>query len=174
MPVDRLKWIRIPGSNADAGAPATIHFRGHQRPGRVVRLLGDLELQGRMARILVAVDDPLGLSSNAEGPTLLIGEYVRVEIRGQRLSNVYRIPRHALRDNDSIWLVAADGTLQVRPVVTVWQDDRHVLIDDQVGPGNRLVVSDLATPVDGMPVEALEHESPADPNPSLEEDSHHG
>jgi RND family efflux transporter MFP subunit len=174
MPVDRLKWIRIPGSNADAGAPATIHFRGHQRPGRVVRLLGDLELQGRMARILVAVEDPLGLSGNAEGPTLLIGEYVRVEIHGQQLSNVYRIPRHALRDNDSIWLVAADGTLQVRPVVTVWQDDRHVLIDDQVGPGNRLVVSDLATPVDGMPVEALEHESPADPNPSLEEDSHHG
>jgi RND family efflux transporter MFP subunit len=174
LPVDRLEWIRIPGRRSDTGAAATVHFRGHRRPGQVVRLLGDLELQGRMARILVSVDDPLGLSGTSGQPALLIGEYVRVEIHGQRLNNMYRIPRRALRDNDTIWLVAGDDTLRVRPVVTVWQDARYVLVDNQLVPGDRLVISDLATPVDGMPVEAVPQETPADAERSAPEDGHHG
>jgi multidrug efflux pump subunit AcrA (membrane-fusion protein) len=164
LPVDRLRWIRIPKKRSETGAPATVHYRGHRRSGHVIRLLGDLEPQGRMARILISIKDPLGTGGQApDQAPLLIGEYVRVEIQGHRLPNVYRLPRTALRDNSTIWLVASDGTLQIKSVDTVWRDEQSVLIDDQIDPGDRLVISDLAAPVDGMPVEV------ADSGPSTDE-----
>ncbi|BBO71510.1 hemolysin D [Desulfosarcina alkanivorans] len=155
LPVDRLRWLRIPTRRSEAGSTATFHYRGHQGSGRVIRLLGDLETQGRMARILVSVKDPLGLKApQHDRPPLLIGEYVRVAVQGERLTGVYRIPRSALRDNGTIWMVDASDTLRIQPVDTVWRDERMVLIANHIRPGDRLVVSDLAAPVDGMAVEA--------------------
>jgi RND family efflux transporter MFP subunit len=151
IPVDRLRWLRVPVSRSDTGSPVTVHYRGHQRPGRVIRLLGDLEPQGRMARILVSVEDPLGRRNpQPDRPALLIGEYVRVEISGTRLTDIYRIPRSALRDNSTIWLVGPDDTLQIKPVDTIWREKNVVLIENHINPGDRLVVSDLAAPVAGM------------------------
>jgi RND family efflux transporter MFP subunit len=175
LPVDRLRWIRIPSNRSETGALATIHYRGHQRTGRVIRLLGDLEAQGRMARILVSVKDPLGRKgTQPDTMPLLIGEYVRVEIQGEHLTDVYRIPRSALRDNSTIWLVGASDTLQIRPVDTVWRDDRVVLIENHIRPGDRLVVSDLSAPVDDMPVEATRSD-PSEKNPtSATEDGSNG
>lgn len=174
LPVDRLRWIRLPSSRSDTGAPAVIHYRGYERSGRVIRLLGDLEPQGRMARIMVSVDDPLERSDREPGQPLLLGEYVRVEIQGETLADIYRIPRSALRDNNTIWLVDADGALQIKPVVTVWSDDRHVLIHDRIVPGDRLVVSDLAAPVAGMPVDAIRSQPVMDKNASGPKDGTNG
>jgi hypothetical protein len=133
-----------------------VHYRGQQRSGRVVRLLSDIETKGRMARILVAVKDPLGLKSRtSDRPPLLIGEYVRVEIQGRLLTGVYRIPRSSLRDNDTIWLAGNGDTLKIEPVDILWRDDRIVLVKNNLQPGDRLVVSDLVTPVRGMPLDVL-------------------
>ena len=154
LPVDRLRWIQIPTSRTETGTPATVHYRGTRRSGRVIRLLSDLETQGRMARILVSVDDPLGHADpSPDRPPLLIGEYVRVEIQGEVLKDVYRIPRTALRDGETIWMAGEGDTLRIKPVDTVWRDDRFVLIADSLDPGDRLIVSDLATPVAGMRVD---------------------
>jgi RND family efflux transporter MFP subunit len=153
LPVDRLKWIRIPKNRSQDGALATVWFRGYERTGRVIRMLGDLEPQGRMARILVSVKDPLGRDQRSEDThPLLIGEYVRVTIQGDRLTGVYRIPVSAYRDNDTIWLVDTDDTLKRRQVETLWRDDRFVLIKNNLSPGDRLITSDLATAVDGLRV----------------------
>ncbi len=154
LPVERLAWIRIPRTTAEKGAAVTVSYRGNQRQGAVVRLLGDLETEGRMARILVSVKDPLGLTAKSRDsvPPLLIGEYVRVDVQGQRLTDVYRIPRSALRDNGTIWILADDDTLTIMPVETVWRDADHVLMKNGIVPGQRLIVSDLSAPVEGLPL----------------------
>jgi RND family efflux transporter MFP subunit len=154
LPVERLAWIQIPRTNAEKGASVTVSYRGNQRQGTVARLLSDLDADGRMARILVSVKDPLGLKSKNRdsAPPMLIGEYVRVEIQGQRLTDVYRIPRSALRDNSTIWILADDDTLKIMPVETVWRDADHVLMKNGLVPGQQLIVSDLSAPVDGLPL----------------------
>ena len=63
VPVVDLKWIRIPRGNQRDGSKVRIFDRdawGQNvwREGRVIRLLAGLEAQGRMARLLVAVDEP--------------------------------------------------------------------------------------------------------------------
>jgi hypothetical protein len=56
----------------------------------------------------------------------------------------------------------------------VWRDDRVVLIENHIRPGDRLVVSDLSAPVDDMPVEATRSD-PSEKNPtSATEDGSNG
>ena len=155
VPVDYLRWISLPKRKGRKGSQVrVVHRDGYERTGEVIELLGDLETEGRMARILAAVKDPLGLkdSERAVRP-LLLGEYVRVEIEGSPLSQVFRIPRIALRDNDTIWVVGDDSTLQIRPVTTIWRDTETVFLDQGLNPGDRVIVSDLAAPVEGMKIQ---------------------
>ncbi|MGD9044804.1 MAG: efflux RND transporter periplasmic adaptor subunit [Desulfobacterales bacterium] len=158
IPVDRLRWILIPNDPADSGSKVRIsHRNGHELAGTVIKLLGDLETEGRMARILVEVKDPLGLKSKEKYQLpLLIGEYLRIEIEGRELHNVYRIPRSALRDDSYIWIATADSKLEIRSVKTLWRDAQTVLLAEGLEPGSHLIVSDLAAPVNGMPVKIAE------------------
>lgn len=160
-PLDRLEWIQIPKSAADAGSDVVIRYgTGAQvRTGTVIKLLSDLETQGRMARLLVSVTDPLDLSDPASGRApLLIGEYVQANIRGRELTDVFRIPRIALRDGEKVWIADDDDALAIHEVEILWRDSDTVLFRDgfEAAPRARLIVSDIAAPVEGMPVRVSE------------------
>ncbi len=171
LPVDQLKWIRIPRTPGDTGAPGRILYQnGFGRNGMVLKLLGDMAPEGRMARLLISIPDPLDLESGSgQRPPLLIGEYVRVEIEGQSLSNIFRVPRSALRDNTHLWLLSERDRLDIRPVKTVWRSRETVLIRDGLAPGERLIVSGLSKPVTGMPLKIRTRNPPALLNPSKTE-----
>lgn len=158
IPVDRLDWIMIPRHPAEPGSSVRIlHRNGYELAGTVIKLLGDLESEGRMARILVEVKDPLNLKvAEKNQPALLIGEYVRIEIEGRKLQQVYRIPRTALRDDSDIWVVNNDSQLEIRRVETLWRDAKTVLLREGLEPDDQLIVSDLPAPINGMPVQAAE------------------
>jgi RND family efflux transporter MFP subunit len=155
IPVDRLNWITIPRPPDETGSRVRVFHRNeYERFGTVIKLLGDLEAEGRMARVLIEVEDPLGLDEKEKTRLpLLIGEYVRLEITGRQLDNVYRIPRTALRDNARIWVASSADTLKIREVDILWRDSETVLFRDGLQPGDRLIVSELPTPVDGMSVQ---------------------
>ncbi|MDD5723970.1 MAG: efflux RND transporter periplasmic adaptor subunit, partial [Syntrophales bacterium] len=154
VPIDRLKWISIPRGANDQGSKARILYGNgavYERGGTVVKLLGDLEEEGRMARILIAVDDPLDLKSPEKTmPPLLIGEYVRVEIEGPVLEGVVALPRTALRDGGNIWIAGIDDTLDIRKVDIVWRGEEIVLLKNNLADGERIIVTDLSAPIRGM------------------------
>ncbi|MBW2013011.1 MAG: efflux RND transporter periplasmic adaptor subunit [Deltaproteobacteria bacterium] len=154
IPPDRLGWIQIPGQAGDSGSTARIIYdQGHECSGIVTRLMGDLSTEGRMARILVEVTDPLGLKASSQRrPPLLIGEYVRVEIQGRKLDGVFKLPRTALRDNSSVWIAGENQTLKIRKVRPIWRDADVVLLKEGLKPGERLIVSDLPGVVEAMSV----------------------
>jgi len=158
IPVDALKWIAVPRKAGEPGAVARVFYGNNsgavsERVGQVIRLLGELETEGRMARILVAVKDPLALNvSGEQKPPLFIGQYVRVEIDGVYLKEVFSIPRSALRDDSRIWIAGSDGTLHIRPVDTIWRDEHRVIVKDGLQEAENLIISDIAAPVEGMPI----------------------
>lgn len=154
LPVDRLKWIDVPVQAGDPGSKARVFYgQGHECSGKVIRLMGDLATEGRMARILVEVDDPLGLkAANKDRAPLLISDYVRVKIVGRKLDDVFQIPRSALRDNSSVWIAGENQTLEIRNVHPVWRDADVVILQDSLKSGEKLIVSDLPAPVEGMTV----------------------
>ncbi len=151
IPVDELRWVRIPGSRARVYDEAA-WGEGVWREGRVVRLLSALEPQGRMARLLVAVADPLGLENpSANLPKLLIGSYVRVEIEGTELPGVIPLPREHLHEGEKVW-VMRDGKLEVRTVKVAFKSRHTALVAEGLEPGDLVVTTPLSAPVDGMPL----------------------
>ncbi len=152
LPVDLLKWISISGNAGELGSKVRISYqKGSERMGSVIKLLGDLETDGRMARLLVSVKDPLGLKELNQ-PPLLIGEYVRVKIEGAQLDNVYSLPRTALRNGQELWIAGSGGKLEIRNVKTLWRDADTVLLAKGLKPGDQLIISDLGNPVEQMPI----------------------
>ncbi len=155
IPMDRLKWIVIPRKTGVSGSSVLISYGNDQyeQSGTVIKLLGDLSSEGRMARILVSIPDPLNLiDPEINRPPVLIGEYVRIKIMGKEIPDVFRIPRSALRDNETVWIAQKDGILSIRQVNPVWGDNDTVLLNQGVNNGEQMIVSDLGTPVNGMPV----------------------
>lgn len=120
------------------------------REGRLLRVLPSLDTEGRMARVLVAVDDPLSLGEAAGLPRLPLESYVRVELSAGSLTDVVRVPREALRENEQVWLVDGEGRLRVRDVAVVWRGADEVFVRGELGAGERLVTSYLSDPLPGM------------------------
>jgi len=169
VPADQLKWIRIPRKSGEKGSEARVYDEaawgeGVFRKGRVVRLAGDLEEEGRMARLLVSVPDPLSLEkANAGAPVLLIDSYVRVEIEGIRLENVVPLERRMLREGEYVWIKGEDGLLDIRKVDILFRGRDRVLVRDGIEEGERIVSTDLAAPVDGMPLRTRDEADRAAP-----------
>ena len=155
IPVEELEWLDIPGNNAEQGAVARIFAQSvegdqGERKGRVFRLLGDLDPVGRMARLLVAVNDPLETGEGRPRLPLLLGSYVRVEMEGREKDSVFQIPRKALREGDVVWLMDREDKLDIRPV-RVWRRvDDSVFVTHGLQAGDRIVTSRVATPVKGI------------------------
>ena len=158
VPVDRLQWIDVPRTTSEPGSLVRVYNeaawgRDVFRTGRVCRLESDLETEGRMARVLVTVTDPLSLRrENAGQPTLLIGSYVRVEIEGRVLDSAVSLSRDLLHDGNRVWVIAGDNKLDIRPVTIGFRGRDHVLVTRGLKLGERVVTTDLAAPVQGMPL----------------------
>ncbi len=174
LTLENLKWVTLP-SGSNPGAKVDIYFdRGDNRPdhyeGRVIRLLGNLEKSGRMARVLIEVENPL----NHHGPDqdemipLLLDSYVRVEIDAGSLKNVLQIDRAALREADHIWVATAQDELQIRKTHVRWQKENSVLIDNVLRKGELLITSPLRVALPGMKIQiqkdSIKLEQTTDPN----------
>lgn len=160
VPLDVLSHVQVPGVGAAEGEGSTarvvqdIGDRRIERTGRIVRLLGDLDPIGRMARVLVAIDDPLGLEerpeSGAEALPLLLGAYVHVYVEGDRVDDVIEIPRVAMREGDRVYVVNDESRLEFRDVEIAWRTEDTVLVRSGLRHGERFVTSRVPTPVEGM------------------------
>ena len=158
VPLEQLVWIDIPGLRGiatDAGSTVRVLQHGaskaQARVGRVVRLLGDLDPNGRMARLLIAVDAPLDPVAGApDTMPLLLGSFVQVEIVGRSLDGVVRLPRMAIREGERVWLVDAQGRLAVTDLDIVWRQRDDVLVRSGIRAGDQVVISRIAGVEPGM------------------------
>lgn len=165
VPVDRLDWISIPRKNDEIGSNVRVFYgSGHERRGRVIKLLSDLEAAGQMARLIVAVSDPFNIKNPDDpAPPLLINQFVRLEIEGEKIEAVYRISRDALRDDSTVWIADENDRLVIRNVKVVWRAPNAVYLIDGLKSGERLIVSNLAAPVAGMAIRVEGREPKVEP-----------
>lgn len=159
-----LRWLAIPQQPGDLGSLARVADEaawgpGVTREGRVVRRYPDLEEEGRMARLLVAIADPLPQNgAEVVGRALLLGSFVRVVIAGRVIDGVV-VDRSHLRDGDNVWLMDDSGALEIRPVQVSYRGREEVVVSAGLQGGERVVASDLAAPVAGMPLRAANGET---------------
>ncbi|MBT3480237.1 MAG: efflux RND transporter periplasmic adaptor subunit [Opitutales bacterium] len=157
IPFSDLKWIRFPEENR-AGAEAQVvldmgNGESTAWKGEVIRLLSDLDPLGRMVRLVISVEDPLGLNKRSGSKLpLLLGSYVEVRMDAGDLENTLRIPREALREGNQIWVVGPDNLLKIVDADVLWLEKETVLISNKLEKGDQLIVSDLRVALPDMKV----------------------
>ncbi|KPJ98228.1 MAG: hypothetical protein AMK71_11735 [Nitrospira bacterium SG8_35_4] len=165
VPVSALHRISFPRDTGRNGSPAEIIFEPVSgqpvvRRGSVVKMMGDLDPEGRMARLLIVIDDPLNLRTDfrnrKEGERILLGSYVKVRIDAGFFGNVYSIPRQALREGDVLWVKDRNDALQFRNVTVIWRRKDEVLVKADLVDGDTLILSRLQSPLPGMKVKGIE------------------
>jgi len=154
VPVSQLRWIDFPSDEGAGGSAARVRNRtawpeGVFREARVHQLIGALEEQTRLARVLLTVADPLAHEPRTAGqPPLMVGSYVEVRIEGRPIENVIRMNRELLRQNGTVW-VNEGGALRIRTVEVEFLDEQYAYIRDGLDATDRVVTTNLSSVFDG-------------------------
>jgi RND family efflux transporter MFP subunit len=168
---DQLDLIQMPNGNFEHGAAVRIFDKSQwgantHRQGHLIRQLPELETSGRMARLLVSVQDPLSLGAD-DMPALLIGSYVHVEIMGKTITSVIPLAREYLRNGNIVWVMNQDNCLEIRPVQIAYRDKSKVYINHGIEPTDHIVTTNIEAPIHNMPL-SLE----LSPNDSMTDPEH--
>jgi RND family efflux transporter MFP subunit len=154
--LSKLRRLSFP-ENGEQGAEVRIRNNsawdpGEYRTGYLYRLVGSLENNTRLARILIEVPDPRALQpENSEAPAMIIGSFVEANIMAEELPDVIRLNRDYIRDNDVVW-VKEDSLLRIQKVNIVFRDPQYAYIDSGLSARDQIVTSNLATVTDGAPL----------------------
>ena len=160
VPVDQLKWIKIPFRDKESSRVKVYYESAWGKDkyliGEIKEMEPSIETQGRMAQLLVEVNDPLSLKKeNAGKPVLLLNVYARVEIEGKNLEKSIKLSREYLRDNDTVWIITPDNKLNIRKVNIAATAPEYVYITKGVNAGAKIITSDIPTPVEGMSLQSI-------------------
>jgi len=169
LPVNtqELSWVDVPDwpsrSAAVKGAEVILsaNYRGEIQTwrGRIVRSEGAVDEKTGMVMIVAQVSDPFGLRGNEQdraASILPVGLYVEASIEGRWLEGVYALPAGALLQDDRIAIVDQDNRLRLRHVTVLKQVHEQVIVKEGLTPGERIMVSGLLHPVEGMSVVSKE------------------
>jgi hypothetical protein len=124
---------------------------GQSWSGRIDRALGEVDPQGRMARVAVLVADPYGLKQN-HGKTLplAVGSFVDATLQGSVLEQVVELPRRALREENTVWIMDGENKLRILPVEVLRLERETALISRGLKGGEQVVVSPVSGAADGL------------------------
>lgn len=135
----------------------------HQWQGTIVRTDAKLDDRNRLLYLIAQVDDPYGFNAakmsehniaqteqQTERSILAAGMFVKADIPGRLIKNIFVIPRTAIRDQNTVWLLDESLKLTIRSVNVIHRDDANVYIDDGLRADEVIVTTPLEAVVDGM------------------------
>lgn len=145
--------------------PATVTVEhGNARyawPGRVDRIEAAVDSATRTFNVVVRVDKPAARGTPvsagaASPPPLLVGMYASVEIAGRDQGRYAVVPRRALRDGGTLWLLGTGDTVSIQPVRVLREANETAAVSAEGLPeGARVIVSDLKVVTQGMAVRVV-------------------
>ncbi|MFT7537026.1 MAG: multidrug efflux system membrane fusion protein [Hyphomicrobiaceae bacterium] len=172
IPLRETAFVDLPlGDRTDNGPKVelTADFAGMPCTwyGSIVRVAGEIDRQTRQLTAIARV------TRTPDSKPLLVGMFVEARISGREVQDVFRVPSSALHSGDHIWIVEAvapnaneadeakETTYRLRDrVVTVLRTERaHAILKAGLQAGERVCLSSLQAPIDGMKVRMREPEN---------------
>jgi RND family efflux transporter MFP subunit len=131
-------------------APVVLKYNERTWIGRLVRIEATIEPKSRLLYAVAQVDDPF------KGPApMRRGLFVEAKIEGKTIEKAYKIPRYAIRGNNTVYILTKKGTLETREVVIVKNDARFAIISSGLTTGEKVAISPIAYFAEGMPVNVI-------------------
>lgn len=160
IPPDEAGYANLPipwregmgGGRPEVFLSGNLGGTSHTWTGTVVRTESEVDLKTRMIIAVAEVRNPYQRRSDEQRPPLLAGLFVNATIIGHTLETVFEIPRDAVRGRDQVLLVDREDRLRFRTVKVIRAERGRVVIREGLDPGDRICLSPLETPIEGMRV----------------------
>lgn len=155
VPLSKLRWFDFEGD--EGGSPVQIRnstawAEDEHREGTLFKMMGSLEYDTRMARVLVEVEDPMAIQLEHEGlPKLIIGSFVETKIQGKALEEVSMVHREYIRSNETIWVMEGDS-LDIRDIEIEFQNAEFAYVSLGLEDGDQVITTNLANVTQGAPL----------------------
>ncbi|MDG2046229.1 MAG: efflux RND transporter periplasmic adaptor subunit [Halioglobus sp.] len=120
-----------------------------QWTARLVRLEQRVDEQTRVFYLIAEVDSPYDTSRHPR--PLSVGLFVQAEINGKPIPNAVAVPRSALYDGNTVFVVK-QGSLQKQQVTVLRRTQDTIIVGHGLSAGDQVVLSRLDIMVEGMPV----------------------
>ena len=133
--------------------------------GRVVRTQSAYDARSRELFVIAQIDSPFAQTKQSDLP-LKLNQYVNAQIQGDRLKEVYVIPRSALRNNSEVIIINEEGTIARRSVKVVWKQGEDIVISEGISDRELLCLTPMLFASEGTRVKPLIE---GEPLPTLEE-----
>ncbi|MFQ5559639.1 MAG: efflux RND transporter periplasmic adaptor subunit [Nitrospinota bacterium] len=104
---------------------------------KIDRTEGVVDPESQQLFVVAKIDNPF-LGKNQTRPPLKIGQFVKAEIKGALLKDVFVIPQSALKTGNSLFLVDENGFVRLKKVKVIWKQDDQAVIHGEINPGDRL------------------------------------
>jgi RND family efflux transporter MFP subunit len=165
-----LAFIEIPGTaeiTATGGANGPAVKLSAIQKGRlteweaqIVRSEGVVDERSRVTYSVARVVDPYKL--HGPGTALPIGTFVAATITGSSAVEVIRVPRTAIRGSNQLLIVDAENKIEIRSVDILRADTEFAYISGGAQAGERITVTAIEAPTNGMSVRTEESVSQQD------------
>jgi len=153
---DKDLEVRLPFSLRDfgyirggEGAEFTLHAeiggKAKSWPAELMRIEGEVERATLSGHAIAKV------KADEEGLFPPVGLFVRTTVEGLPIEGVVEIPRSALRGSDVVW-TEHEGKLKRHTVRVVRSTRNSLIVEGGFEEGERLVMTRLSAPIDGMAV----------------------
>lgn len=123
---------------------------------QLIRSEGLVDRNTGMVMLVAQITDPFNRQSAPNEPVhsvdLLLGLFVEALIQGRRFDRLAVLPASAVFMHDQVAVVDRDNRLRLRTVQVLQRKRRQVIIQSGLEDGERILVSGLLQPVDGMQV----------------------
>ena len=131
----------------------------------LVRTEAVIDERNRLQYVVAQVKDPYGIhTESGDKPVLNTGLFVEAEIEGRLLKDVYVLPRSAIHNNNTVWVLNQERRLSIRRVNLIHRDEEKAYVKqdikqevkptgskfDGLSLGDRVIISPLEAVVNGM------------------------
>jgi len=141
----------------DQGQQAKVNLIGNyagkeiEWHAQITRSEGVVDEKSRMSYLVAEIQDPYHLQSDTVENSLPLrfGSYVQAKIQGVDIASASVVPRY-LVINDRIAILDSESKLHYAEINIVRQQGGDVIVSNGLIDGDRLIISALDYPVDGM------------------------
>ena len=122
---------------------------------KIIRTEGVVDENSRVTFAVAQVIDPYKTNQtlSATNTTVLpVGTYVTAEITGVSMDNLMKVPREALRGQNQVLIVDSESKLRIRDISVLYTDKTHAYINAGVSEGERIILTAIESPINGMSV----------------------
>ncbi|QSX36383.1 efflux RND transporter periplasmic adaptor subunit [Shewanella sedimentimangrovi] len=141
---DDLAYLEsVENPDTEVTLSASLAGKDIEWAGTIVRSENMIDEANRMVYLVAEVKDPYLRAHKAAGQLpLKYGSFVNATIKGRTVAGIVKLPRHIVR-NDTVAVVRADNTLEIRQVNVVRSDAEFAYVKDSLKDGERISLTSL-------------------------------